>query len=54
MLLERFGDIELLDERPRFRGGVVPRGLRSLPLRCRTAGVRRVSMPPRLVSGRAS
>ena len=54
MLLERFGDIELLDERPRFRGGVVLRGLRSLPLRCRTAGVRRVSMPRRPVSGRAS
>ena len=34
MLLERFGDIALLDERPRFRGGVVLRGLRSLPLRC--------------------
>ena len=37
MLLERFGDIGLLDERPRFRSGVVLRGLRSLPLRCRTA-----------------
>ena len=36
MLLERFADIGLLDERPRFRGGVVLRGLRSLPLRCRT------------------
>ena len=37
MLLERFGDIGLLDESPRFRGGVVLRGLRSLPLRCRGA-----------------
>ena len=36
-LLERFGDIALLDARPRFRGGVVLRGLRSLPLRCRPA-----------------
>ena len=54
MLLERFADIELLDERPRFRGGVVLRGLRSLPLRCRTAGVRRVSMRSRPVSSRAS
>ena len=36
-LLERFGDIGLLDERPRFQGGVVLRGLRTLPLRCRAA-----------------
>ena len=32
-LLERFPQIEQLDDRPRFRGGVVLRGLRSLPLR---------------------
>ena len=32
-LLERFPKIELLDDRPRFRGGVVLRGLQSLPLR---------------------
>ena len=37
MLLERFADIGLLDDRPRFRGGVVLRGLRSLPLSCRAA-----------------
>ena len=36
-LLERFPEIALLDERPRFRSGVVLRGLRSLPLRCRRA-----------------
>ena len=36
-LLERFPEIELLDHRPRFRSGVVLRGLRSLPLRCRRA-----------------
>ena len=34
MLLERFSRIELLDERPRFRGGVVLRGLESLTVRC--------------------
>ena len=34
-LLERFADIELLDDRPRFRNGVVLRGLQSLALRCR-------------------
>ncbi|MXX88467.1 MAG: cytochrome P450 [Boseongicola sp. SB0677_bin_26] len=34
-LLERFPAIELLDDRPRFRNGVVLRGLKSLPLRCR-------------------
>ena len=33
-LLERFPEIGLLDERPRFRNGVVLRGLQSLPLRC--------------------
>ena len=37
VLLERFADIELRDERPRFRGGVVLRGLRSLALSCRAA-----------------
>ena len=36
-LLERFPDIELLDDRPRFRSGVVLRGLESLPLRGRRA-----------------
>ncbi len=35
-LLERFPEIVLLDERTRFRGGVVLRRLRSLPIRCRT------------------
>ena len=36
MLLERFPEIAPLDDRPRFRGGVVLRGLQSLPLRgCR-------------------
>ena len=34
MLLERFPRIELLDPRPRFRGGIVLRGLEALPLRC--------------------
>ena len=33
-LLERFPEIGLLDERPRFRNGVVLRELQSLPLRC--------------------
>ena len=33
-LLERFPEIGLLDERPKFRNGVVLRGLQSLPLRC--------------------
>ena len=37
MLLERFAHIALLDERPRFRHGVVLRGLHSLPLRCARA-----------------
>ncbi|MCY3672534.1 MAG: cytochrome P450, partial [Alphaproteobacteria bacterium] len=36
-LLERFPEIELLDHRPRFRSGVVLRGLRSLPLRATRA-----------------
>ena len=35
MLLERFPEIGMLDERPRFRNGVVLRGLQSLPLRSR-------------------
>ena len=34
MLLERFPHIALLDDRPRFRNGIVLRGLQSLPLRC--------------------
>ena len=34
MLLERFASIRLLDDRPRFRTGIVFRGLCSLPLRC--------------------
>ena len=34
MLLERFSRIRLLDAHPRFRTGVVLRGLHSLPLRC--------------------
>ena len=34
MLLERFPRIELLDSRPRFRGGIVLRGLESLMVRC--------------------
>ena len=33
-LLERFSQISLLAERPRFRKGIVLRGLQSLPLRC--------------------
>ena len=33
----RFPRIALLDDRPRFRNGVVPRGLRSLALRCERA-----------------
>ena len=32
VLLERFASIRLLDERPRYRGGVVLRGLESLPV----------------------
>ena len=35
-LLERFARIELLGRRPRFRNGIVLRGLESLPLRCRS------------------
>ena len=37
MLLERFARIDLLGGRPRFRNGIVLRGLRSLPLRCARA-----------------
>ena len=37
MLLERFARIELPGRRPKFRDGIVLRGLRSLPLRCRSA-----------------
>ena len=34
MLLERFVRIDLLGGRPRFRGGIVLRGLESLMVRC--------------------
>ena len=34
MLLERFPRIALRDRRPRFRTGIVFRGLDALPLRC--------------------
>ena len=34
MLLERFRSVELAGHRPRFRPGVVLRGLESLPVRC--------------------
>ena len=34
MLLDRFPRIGLRDESPRFRNGIVLRGLRSLPVRC--------------------
>ena len=34
MLLERFSQIDLLAERPRFRKGIVLRGLESLTVRC--------------------
>ena len=34
MLLDRFSRIDLLDERPRFREGIVLRGLESLMVRC--------------------
>lgn len=37
MLLERFASIRLLDDRPRFRTGIVFRGLYGLPLRCMPA-----------------
>ena len=37
MLLERFARIELLGGRPKYRNGIVLRGLRSLPLRCHRA-----------------
>ncbi|MCY3755767.1 MAG: cytochrome P450 [Alphaproteobacteria bacterium] len=36
MLLERFARIDLIGGRPRFHNGIVLRGLRSLPLRCRS------------------
>ena len=36
-LLERFARIDLLGPRPKYRDGIVLRGLRSLPLRCRRA-----------------
>ena len=36
-LLERFSEISLLTERPRFRNSIVLRGLESLPLRCTRA-----------------
>ena len=34
MLLERFSQISLLSEQPRFRNSIVLRGLESLPVRC--------------------
>ena len=34
MLLERFSRISLLDEHPRFREGIVLRGLNALRVRC--------------------
>ena len=37
MLLERFARIDLIGRRPKFHNGIVLRGLRSLPLRCRRA-----------------
>ena len=37
MLLERFAHIELPGRRPKFRNGILLRGLESLPLRCRRA-----------------
>ena len=37
MLLERFSRIGLLDARPRFRKGIVLRGLQSLAVRCARA-----------------
>ena len=36
MLLERFARIELPGPRPKYHHGIVLRGLRSLPLRCRS------------------
>ena len=36
-LLERFSQIGLLSERPRFRNSIVLRGLDSLPVRCKSA-----------------
>ncbi len=37
MLLERFARIDLLGSRPKYRNGIVLRGLRSLPLSCTRA-----------------
>ena len=37
MLLERFARIDLLGSRPKYRNGIVLRGLRSLPLSCARA-----------------
>ena len=37
MLLERFSQMSLLDERPLFHKAIVLRGLKSLPLRCTRA-----------------
>ena len=37
MLLERFPRIELVGNRPKFQGGILLRGLESLPLRCARA-----------------
>ena len=34
MLLERFSQISLSGEQPRFRNSIVLRGLESLPVRC--------------------
>ncbi len=34
LLLERFRSMSLLGDRPRFRRGIVLRGLGSLPVRC--------------------
>ena len=34
MLLERFSQISLRGEQPRFRNSIVLRGLESLPVRC--------------------
>ncbi len=53
-LLERFPEIAPLDDRPRFRGGVVLRGLRSLPLRGRRARVRSAQALPGASGGRSA
>ena len=37
MLLDRFSQMRLLDDRPRFHRAIVLRGLQSLPLRCTRA-----------------